>query len=24
VLKVKVIFDEGIQTFPDYVYNTKF
>lgn len=23
-LKVKIIFDEGIQIFPDYVYNTKF
>jgi hypothetical protein len=24
VLKVKIIFDEGVQTFPDCVYNTKF
>jgi hypothetical protein len=24
VLKLTVIFDEGIQAFPDYVYNTKF
>lgn len=24
VLKVKIIFDEGIQAFPDYLYDTKF
>jgi hypothetical protein len=24
MLKLTVIFDEGIQAFPDYVYNTKF
>ncbi len=24
VLKLKIVFDEGVQTFPDYIYNTKF